>query len=223
MPRWVRLRRGVAAAFAPESPWAARLAVLVIVGLQWILDKRYTFGPNWLLPGLELALLLPLSLVTHLRPAAERLQRRVAIGLIGLINLANLYSLLSLVRSLLHGSKASGTALLLNALNIWVTNLIIFALWYWELDRGGPFLRRSHRARNPDFFFPQMTNPELAHPNWRPGFVDYLFLSFTNATAFSPTDTLPLTPTAKLLMMVQAGTSFITVALVAARAVNILA
>jgi hypothetical protein len=78
-----------------------------------------------------------------------------------------------------------------------VTNLIIFALWYWELDRGGPFLRRSHRTRNPDFFFPQMTNPELAHPNWRPGFVDYLFLSFTNATAFSPTDTLPLTPTAR--------------------------
>ena len=223
MHRWVRLRRELAGSFAAESLLPARVAILLIIALQLFLDKRYSFGPDWLLPGLELALLTTLSLVTRLRPQAERLQRRVAIGLIGLTNLANLYSLLSLVRLLLHGSKASGTALLLNALNIWFTNLIIFALWYWELDRGGPLLRRSHRARTPDFFFPQMTNPGLAHPNWRPGFVDYLFIAFTNATAFSPTDALPLTPAAKGLMMVQAGTSLLTVALVAARAVNILA
>lgn len=199
------------------------MAILLIVGLQLFLDERYSFGPGWLLPGLELALLTTLSLFTHLRPEAERVHRASAILLITVINLANLFSLVNLVLLLLHGGKATGETLLLNALNLWFTNMIIFALWYWELDRGGPLRRRTHHERLPDFYFIQMTLPTLSHPNWRPGFVDYLFLSFTNATAFSPTDVLPLTPAAKGLMMVQAGTSLLTVALVAARAVNILA
>ncbi len=222
MLRWVHLRRKLLAGFTAESYWAARAAVLVIIVLQLFLSEKYTLGPSWLLPSLELALLIPLSLVSRMRPQAEQFQRTAAILLLGLTNLANLYSLVYLVESLLHGSKATGVALLVNALNIWFTNVIIFALWYWELDRGGPLRRRQHQSHKPDFFFPQMTNPELAHPNWRPGFVDYLFVAFTNATAFSPTDTLPLSAGAKLLMMVQSAISLLTVALVAARAVNIL-
>lgn len=117
----------------------------------------------------------------------------------------------------------AGTTLLLDALNIWVTNVIVFALWFWSTDRGGPptcgLVKRAHA----DFLFPQMTLLDREVRDWLPGFVDYVFLAFTNATAFSPTDTLPLTQRAKLLMMAEAMISLLTIALVAARAVNILA
>ena len=218
----LRLYRLFLTAFAAESLWMARGAILVTIVLQTVLQEKFTLGHNLLLPGLELAVLGVLLLVSRFGADAEHLQRMVVIVLVGLINVANVYSLVSLVDSLLEGSKASGVALLVNALNIWFTNLVIFALWYFELDRGGPLCRHKHHARHPDFLFPQMTNPELAKPNWRPGFLDYLFISFTNATAFSPTDTLPLTPAAKLLMLLQSAISLLTVALVAARAINIL-
>jgi hypothetical protein len=100
--------------------------------------------------------------------------------------------------------------------------VIVFGLWYWELDRGGPSARHDPHHREPDFLFPQMATPGAARPDWAPGFLDYLYVSFTNATAFSPTDTMPLTPLAKGLMGVQSAASLLTVALVAARAVNIL-
>jgi uncharacterized membrane protein len=100
--------------------------------------------------------------------------------------------------------------------------VIVFALWYWELDRGGPAARAAARKVHPDFLFPQMTTPELVDPDWEPEFVDYLFLAFTNATAFSPTDTMPMSRWAKLAMMAQASVSVVVVALVIARAVNIL-
>jgi hypothetical protein len=103
-----------------------------------------------------------------------------------------------------------------------VTNVLIFALWYWELDRGGPVLRALDRGKRPDFLFPQMADDRWAPPGWMPGFVDYLYVSLTNATAFSPTDTMPLTAMAKMLMGVQAVASLVTVGLVVARAVNIL-
>ncbi len=105
---------------------------------------------------------------------------------------------------------------------VWLTNVIVFALGYWELDRGGPAARAMARKTHPDFLFSQMTVPELIHKDWEPGFVDYLYLSFTNATAFSPTDTLPLSRWAKLLMMAESLVSLITVALIVARAVNVL-
>ena len=105
---------------------------------------------------------------------------------------------------------------------IWLTNVIVFALWYWEVDRGGPAARANARKTHPDFLFAQMSSPELVDKDWEPTFVDYLFLSFTNATAFSPTDVLPLTRWAKLTMMLQSAVSLSTVALVIARAVNIL-
>jgi hypothetical protein len=104
-----------------------------------------------------------------------------------------------------------------------VTNVLLFGLWYWEFDRGGPLRRASGREAAPDFMFPQMADPRMAPDGWRPSLIDYLYVSFTNATAFSPTDTMPLTPTAKVLMAVQSLASLITVGLVFARAVNILA
>jgi hypothetical protein len=106
---------------------------------------------------------------------------------------------------------------------LWVTNVLLFGLWYWELDRGGPVARAMNPGAKPDFLFPQMTlPPEHAPRNWMPGLIDYLYVSFTNATAFSPTDTMPLTQIAKLLMSIQALAALLTIGLVVARAVNIL-
>ena len=123
---------------------------------------------------------------------------------------------------LLHRGVSDATSLLRSGGSIWLTNVVVFALWYWEFDRGGPGARAEARNHVPDFLFPQMTDPDLASPHWAPSFFDYLYMSFTNSSAFSPTDVLPLTRWAKALMMAQSATSLTVVALVIARAVNIL-
>jgi hypothetical protein len=148
----------------------------------------------------------------------------MALVMTALITVANTAALAALVHALFRGKAGSGPTLLIDALNIWGTNIIIYGLWFWTTDRGGAALRGHPSARDPDFLFPQMTLGSIdERAAFVPGFVDYLFLAFTNATAFSPTDTLPLTARAKLLMMAEAMVSLLTVALVAARAVNILA
>jgi len=218
--------------------WMARTSVIVIVCLQLLLVNRLTIGPRWLAPAAELALLVPLSVATawaqdlvvrahaehhwHMVAARRRLIRRLAVLLTALISLMNLASLIMLVSALLGGQGGnSGKSLLLDAIDIWATNVIAFALWYWSMDHGGPAARGISRRSAVDFQFPQMTDNATA-ASWSPGFIDYVFLSYTNATAFSPTDTLPLTPRAKVLMMLQSAVSLLTIALVAARAVNIL-
>lgn len=217
---------------APESLWPARLAILGVLALNLLLGEHLTPGPNWLLPALEVLLLLPLSALRvrqrehlrrygHLHPRLTQLTRPLSLALTGLLHLANLTSLGLLVRGLLQGSGATGAALLADALNLWVTNVLVFSLWYWELDRGGA-LSRSLPGAFPDFLFPQQGTPGLAPQEWRPEYVDYLFVACTNAAAFSPTDTLPLTRRAKGLMAFQALTSLLTLVLVASRAVNIL-
>ena len=206
-----------------EARWPASLAVLVILLLYVTLPERLTFGPAWIIPVIGLAILVPLLVIVPHRHSKEtRWQRFIGIGLIALLNLANFVSLVLLVLSLLEGSKATGGQLILSAAQIWLTNVLIFALWYWEFDSGGPGDRLSTSPGYADFLFPQKNTPGIAPPGWRPNFVDYLFLAFTNATAFSPTDVLPLTPWAKMLMLVQSLISLLTVALVAGRAVNIL-
>ncbi|MGZ4758401.1 MAG: hypothetical protein ACXV95_04995, partial [Acidimicrobiales bacterium] len=123
----------------------------------------------------------------------------------------------------LRGTQSRDAAsLLLTGSAIWVTNVIVFALWYWDLDRGGPVARAHALHEHPDFVFPQMQAPELAKRDWEPAFADYFYLSFTNATAFSPTDVMPFSRWAKMTMLVQSAVSLVTVALVIARAVNIL-
>jgi hypothetical protein len=148
----------------------------------------------------------------------------VVVGLLALVSLTTLVSLILLARFLLDGSQARGHALLFAGAVLWMTNVLVFGIWYWELDGGGPGARltRDGGSVRPDFLFPQMAQPQLAS-GWRPAFVDYLYTSYTNATAFSPTDTLPLTGMAKLLMAVQSLTALVTVVLVVARAVNALA
>lgn len=207
-----------------EHRWPASVAVLVAVFLYVTLPQRLTLGPVWLIPVLELALLVPLSIVAPRRhPGEKGWQRYSAMGIIAIINAANFTSLYLLLQVLLtRGQEVTGEHLLTGAMQIWVTNVIVFALWYWELDRGEPDERASEVHRQPDFLFPQMVTPGCTVPSWAPQFVDYAYVSFTNACAFSPTDTMPLTKWAKVLMAVQAFASLVTVALVAARAVNIL-
>ena len=219
--------------------WLARGAVLVIVGLQIAMVNDLTMGPRWLAPAVELALLIPLSIATawtqrRARKASTKEQmsqvwrgrlrtRWLAITLTAVVTLMNFGALARLIEAILTGHAASGRTLLLDAINIWATNVIIFALWFWALDRGGPAGQLLGSGRGHDFLFTQQqTGEPKRFPNWSPGFIDYLFLAFTNATAFSPADTFPLTVRAKLLMMAESGISLATIALVASRAVGIL-
>ncbi|MBV9212084.1 MAG: hypothetical protein JOZ25_00370 [Actinobacteria bacterium] len=207
-----------------EPYWPAQLAVAAALLLYLVLPETLTIGPRWLLPALEGGLLLGLTVTTPHRHHQESRRRRVvAIGLIALVSATNAVALGLLAHYLLKGGKANGHTLILSGAVIWLTNVILFGLWYWELDRGGPG-RRLHPEEQglPDFLFPQMSDPSLCAPGWKPSFIDYIYVSFTNATAFSPTDTMPLTGMAKGLMSFQALVSLVTIGLVVSRAVNIL-
>jgi uncharacterized membrane protein len=153
----------------------------------------------------------------------SRLLRMLSLTVAALLSLANAWSVARLVIGLVNGTEGSSAGPLLGSgAVIWLTNVIVFGLWYWEFDRGGPAARANADRPYPDFLFVQMTSPQLAPPDWEPGFGDYLYLSFTNATAFSPTDVMPMSRWAKMGMTLQSGVSIMTVALVVARAVNIL-
>jgi hypothetical protein len=141
---------------------------------------------------------------------------------IALLTLANLAAIILLVRLLIAGSHTEARVLLRAGIHLWCMNVLVFALWFWQLDAGGPLQRRLAPQRQPDFLFAQQTLAESAGATWQPTFIDYLFLSYTNATAFSPTDTLPLSHWAKLLMMAESAASLLLAITVVARAVNIL-
>ncbi|MFJ5531728.1 hypothetical protein [Streptomyces sp. NPDC093261] len=206
-----------------ESRWAVSAAVLGAVALQLLLPERLAFHPEWLLPALELLLLVLLFPGPRARKRrTTSLLRGGGLTLAGTVSVANGWSAVLLIRGLVRGSEGSDARTLLTAAAaIWLTNVIVFALWYWEWDRGGPVARAEGIADYPDFLFPQMQSRELTQADWEPAFADYLYVSFTNATAFSPTDTMPLSRWAKLLMGVQALISLLILALVVARSVNI--
>jgi hypothetical protein len=186
-----RLERG-------DPYWPAQLAVATAIGLNFVLSERVTVGPTWLLPSVEGVLLVALVVIAPARATAHsRGTRRFALAVIGLVSLANTVSLGLLIHFLINGGQAGGHKLILSGAVLWATNVLLFAVWYWEMDRGGPVARFLDPHPIRDFQFPQMENPQLAPADWRPGFVDYLYTSLTNATAFSPTDTMPLTQTAK--------------------------
>jgi uncharacterized membrane protein len=206
-----------------EPFWQAQAILVATLILYLTLPSKLTLGPDWLMPGLELLLVIGLwfDRPRENREQAKR-ERTIVLVLLGLVAIANFASLELLVHFLLHGGKAGGRPLILSAIVIWLTNVAVFALGFWQIDGGGPDERARHHHANPDFLFPQMTEREL-FGDWHPEFLDYLYLSFTNGTAFSPTDAMPLTIRMKMLMMVESIISLITVVLVASRAVNILA
>ncbi|MEV8509757.1 hypothetical protein AB0368_33705 [Actinoplanes sp. NPDC051475] len=207
-----------------EARWPAALAALTAIALQLSVPQRLTLPPGWLLPWLELAVLVVIVAVNPRRITGERAWLRPAgMILVAVASLANATSAALLIWRLAQGREGDDAAsLLVVGGTVWATNVIVFALWYWELDRGGPAARARADTSYPDFLFPQMTAADVAHPDWEPGFADYLYVSFTNATAFSPTDTMPLTRWAKLTMLLQSALSLLTMALIVARAVNVL-
>lgn len=218
---------GAGPAERSESRVPALLAILTAIALQVLLpDRLVVLRPRYVLPGLELALLVPLVLSNPVRLTREsRDLRWLSLLLLAVIGLADVLQLGELMRLLLFGGGQAGSSqgreLIRAASQVWLTNAVVFAVGYWELDRGGPFARIRREGREPDFQFPQQADGG-AYPDWTPGFVDYLYVSFTNQTAFSPTDTMPLTARVKLLMLAQGTASLVTVTIVAARAVNVL-
>jgi uncharacterized membrane protein len=212
-----RLERG-------DPFWPAQLAVAGAIALHLTLSQKVVIGPKWLVPTVEGVLLLVLVVIAPARATQRNPQvRRYALIVIGLVSLTNIVSLVLLVHFLINGGKAGGHSLILSGIVLWVTNVLLFSVWYWEMDRGGPVARFQNPDAMADFQFPQMEDSKSYVPkDWQPGFLDYLYTSLTNATAFSPTDTMPLTQTAKIVMGVQAVSALVTVGLVVARAVNIL-
>ncbi|HVX24197.1 MAG TPA: hypothetical protein VG992_02540 [Candidatus Saccharimonadales bacterium] len=207
-----------------DPVWHAQAAIVIAIVLQLLLPDRYVFGSRFVLIAAELILMLALSYTTPKEKIFRSITRHLNVFLlIAVSGLVNVYGLVQVARQLLGSHHISnGRALILAAVNIYLTNVIIFGLWYWEMDGGGPGQRMQAARHEQDFLFPQDQDENYKHPQWRPTFVDYLYVSSTNAMAFSPTDTLPLSRRAKLLMLAQATISLIAIALVAARAVNIL-
>jgi hypothetical protein len=215
-----------------ESRWEAAPAVALVIGFQLILAlvsqaRGWTLWGLpwwvWLIPvGPEVVLVVPLAWHRPRRRLEQLGHRRtVALALLAVVSMTNGLLLVALIGSLINGQEKSGAQLLFKAVIVWSTNVIAFGLWYWGFDRGGPVRRLQPEPPPPDFQFPQLENPQLAEPGWYPRLVDYIYVSFTNSIAFSPTDAMPLTRWAKLLMLFESAISAITVLLVTARAVNI--
>ena len=212
-----------------ESTLPAAALVVISFALYWLLPGHFRPVPAMLMIVLVVILIALLVVFVPSRHAAvARWQRALVMVVIAAITISNAYDLVRLIEALLSKNQPmTGRELILSAAVIWLTNVIVFGLWYWELDRGGPGNRAAARddaslARFPDFQFPQMENPQLAPPGWHPRLLDYIYFSFSNGTAFSATDVMPLSHWAKGLMMVQAGSSLLLVVLVTARAVNVL-
>jgi hypothetical protein len=204
--------------------WQLQLGVIVIMILQLFTDSSFLPYNKFIIIGFEAFLLVALGIVTsdgyH---KVSRPRRLLALFLIAIVAIINIFSLVFLVRDLVfeHLTDLDGPALLQNGLVIYVTNIFMFALLYWEMDGGGPD-RRVARERQRDFVFPQMVHRGISQEGWLPGFIEYLYLSTTNVTNFASADTVPVSHRAKIAMMVQALVAVITVILVAARAIGIL-
>lgn len=214
-PAWQSVSEG-------ETVWAAGAAMLTASLMQFLVPDDYTVHPHWLAPlAIMLALFIYVILHPHRLDKRNRALRYFSLAIIGLVSLANISAATRLVVSLVDGTDTlSASELLITGGSIWLANVIVFSMWYWEFDRGGPTARALALDSEPDFVFPQMMNPELAQASWEPHFADYLYLAFTNATAFSPTDVMPYTRWAKMVMMIQAAASLALAALVVARAVG---
>jgi hypothetical protein len=188
-------------------------------------DRLVLVHPYWVLPAVQAALLIVLVMVNPRRIDREsKALRWLALTFAALLSVANGWSVARLAIGITQGNTSTTPArLLVTGAMIWLTNVIVFGLWYWEFDRGGPVARALNTKQYPDFQFVQMVSPPvMVPPDWEPHFVDYLYLGFTNAAAFSPTDVMPLSRWAKIAMTAQSAISIVTVALVVSRAVNIL-
>ncbi|MFD7321850.1 hypothetical protein ACFV9D_12340 [Streptomyces sp. NPDC059875] len=209
-----------------EARWPMATAVLAAMALTLLLPDDLRLAPKWVLPSIEGLLLLTLIASDPGRiDRRSAAMRAVSIALVGVLALSTVWSTVQLIDDIVHGGKetASAASLLQTGGTVWAGTVLTFSLLYFELDCGGAAARAHHMPATPALAFPQQMNPELAAPDWRPRFVDYFYLGLTNATAFSPTDVMPLAPWAKIAMAVQSLVSLLILGLVVARAVNVLA
>jgi hypothetical protein len=209
-----------------EHWWPVATAIIVVAALHVALPARYRVQPTWLFPTVLLALLVALIIGDPGRIDKQKAWLRIVTSaVIAVITLANLSAAVRLVVEILTNNKLFADqpgGLLAAGAVIWATNVIAFALWYWDLDRGGAAARAHHPHDNPAFVFPEMQNTNYVPAGWVPRFVDYLSLAFWTATAISPTDISAIRPWAKMLMMLEASCSIVLAALVIARAINVL-
>jgi hypothetical protein len=208
-----------------EPRWPVVVAIVAILSLLALLPDRIRAFPRWVPFLLATVLLIPMVGLTLSSAKARWLRTEnivilffFVIGGLGLVK-SLVYMLSTMVR---HSAEVTGLQLLSSSIAVWTSNVLFFSLAYWRLDRGGPEDRANRESRKPDWLFPQQGAPEYVPPDWHPIFIDYLFLAFGTATAFSATDDLPLTSRAKLLMMIESTISLVTIVTVAARAINIL-
>jgi hypothetical protein len=223
-----------------ESPLWPTAAIIASAVLYADIPTRFIAGPSagafsvvrWVIPALTVLVLLALGaslpggrLMVGLGWGARKVhltRRWLSLGNIAIVSVANAASIILLIHLLINGAAANAPTLLRAAVHMWVVNVLLFALWYWQLDGGGPVARPTSPPADRDFLFPQQTEPQLQTSGWRPLFLDYLYVSFTNSSAFSPTDAMPLSRWAKMLMLVQSAISLALAVMVVARAVNIL-
>lgn len=215
-PHWLQVHK-------QENRGPVLLVVLMVIGLQFFIPKSLAIPHHKVFCFVEAVLLASIVLIAPKKLGLPHVpQRTLTLVLNAFMMLSNSASAILLVEKIVDGSITSPKRLLWSGFSIWLSNIVIFSLWYWDFDRGGPAARAAGTDSTPDFLFPQMTDPTFAAPGWYARYSDYLYVSVTNASAFSPTDAMPLTKWAKFLMAVQSITSLILVGLVVARAVNIL-
>jgi hypothetical protein len=208
-----------------ESPWPIMVTLAVAAGVQFALPSRFSLGPEWIVPAILVTLAAGLVVIDLVRFQRQVLVRRVLTIAIAAVLVANGAGVTArLIDDLISGGPETNSAsdLLSVGFAVWIYTVIVFAFLYWVLDGGGAHARATAPPAVADLAFPQHLNPNTRAPGWRPTFPDYLYLGFTNATAFSPTDVMPLALWGKLAMTVQAITSLAILGLVVARAVNIL-
>jgi hypothetical protein len=215
-----------------DARFEAAPAVAAIIVLQLVLTVLLALGrwtlwiAPWWMPLLVIVPEVVLLILLVLDQLSDRFnlfghRTTVVEALLGLVIVGTGLMLIALLFGLISGGEQSGPQLLAKGLIIWLTNVITFGLWFWYVDRGGPLRRLDRHPPPPDFLFPQWSDPSVAAPGWNPRLFDYMYVAATNAIAFSPTDTLPLTRLAKMLMLLESGASAITVLLIIARSVNI--
>lgn len=217
--------RNGASATGIEPRWPVALTLISVVLLLHFLPERVRMAPLWTPYLVGALMLIPMAGVTLSRGAAfwQRLERRLILTLVSFSIISSLMILGRMIETLaLHAAEFDGLVLFASSIAIWGTNVLYFSLIYWLIDRGGPEARQSGAPALPDWRFPQDDAAPDVAPGWRPVFLDYLFLAYSTATAFSPTDASPLTVRAKMLMMLQSTISLLTLVVVASRAINIL-
>ena len=208
-----------------ERRWPVALAIIAVVVILALLPGRVRLFPAWLpyVAGIVLIVAMAPVGVTAARARWLRVEHTIMLLFIAMVGVGNLATLAQVIRTMvLRSSEVGGLQLLASSIAVWVNNVLAFALLYWQIDRGGPEARLNDAGRRPDWLFPQATAPDHVPPNWHPTFVDYLFLAYSTATAFSTTEVAPLTSRAKLLMMLESTISLVTIVVVASRAINIL-